>query len=259
MKRMSFIRCKPFRIRKWWNMLSLRSAFALLITLGLLSFIVSSCDLTSPPSSSTAIQVSPTKTSPDTLNVKMTIDEDQNASDGKSQLTLQFSSGEIKNQNYVKFTEKEKVTCNGASLAFVDPAYTARVGISGHSYTCQYFWNGNSIAFGVSARTDLSPVFVLVTADHKFTMNYNPDPGNDCHVEVDAVDGSQTISGPSELENGNGVYSGSDISSLNGPGTLVMTRTCESRPDSNFNALQVTYKSIAKIDVTWYPPAAKSS
>src|SRR2546430_4636970 len=120
-------------------MLSLRSAYALLLVLGLLSFIVSSCDLPSSSSSSTAIQVSPTKTSPDTLNVKMTIDEDQNASDGKSKVTLQFSSGEIKNPNYVKFTEKEKVTCNGAPLAFVDPAYTARVGIIGHTYTCQYF------------------------------------------------------------------------------------------------------------------------
>jgi hypothetical protein len=252
-------------------MRSAYSKYTVLLLLGLLSFIASSCvePMTVSAaasssgmflSSSSAIQVSPTSADPATLNVKVAVNEDQAASDGRSAITVQFSTIAIHNQNYVQFTNEEKIVCNGVSLIFRDSVYSDRVEAVNGRYTCTYQWaGGTSMIISVIARTRLSPRLVPDAAGHNFIVRYNPDPVHRCDVKVEASDGSQTISGPSVLESGDVVYTGPDRSALSGSGMLVMTRLCTFTfvgPDTDFNIVNATYTSTAKSDVTWFTPNA---
>lgn len=247
------------------------SKYPVLLLLGLLSFIASSCvePMAMPAiasssgmflSSSSAIQVSPTSTDPATLDVTVAVDEDQAASDGRSMITVQFSTITINNRNYVQFTNGEKIVCNGVSLIFRDSVYSDRVGAVDGRYSCTYQWaEGTSTIIPVIVRTQLRPRLVPDADGHNFIVHYNPDPVHRCHVKVEASDGSQTISGPSVLESGDGVYTGPDRSALSGSGMLVMTRLCTFKfvgADTDFDVVKATYTSTAKSDVTWFTPNA---
>ncbi len=239
------------------------SKYTVLLLLGLLSFIASSCVVptaVSASASSPAIQVSPTSADPAMLNVTVAVDEDQTASDGRSMITVQFSTITIQNQNNVQFTNGEKIICNGVSLIFRDSGYSDRVGAVEGRYTCTYQWaQGISTIISVIARTQLRPRLVPGADGHNFIVHYNPDQVHRCHVKVEASDSSQTISGPSVLESGDGLYTGPDRSALSGSGMLVMTRLCTFTFEgaiTDFNRVDATYTSTAKSDVTWFTPNA---
>src|SRR5713101_6668160 len=94
------------------------SRFSFLFLLVLVGLIASSCvAVPSPVSATTAsqdppaagIQVSPDTTDPPTLDATVTISDGQNDSDGLTAITVQFSTNEISNPNYVKFVKGEKV------------------------------------------------------------------------------------------------------------------------------------------------------
>src|SRR5215469_6437537 len=106
---------RPTRVRKRWIMRSYISRFSFLLLLVLVGLVASSCVMADPPVSAntsnapTLIQALPDTTDPPTLNVTVTIKEDQNDSDGLTAITVQFSTNEIRNQNFVQFDHGEKV------------------------------------------------------------------------------------------------------------------------------------------------------
>jgi len=240
---------------------------SILLLLVLVDLIASSCVVVPSPGNptdplqgapATGIQVLPNATDPTTLNVIVTINEEQNDSDGSSVITVQFSTSEIRNQNYVKFVNGEKVKCNGVRLGFGDTAYSARVRAVDNSYTCTYQWaKGASAIISVPARTQLSPTLVPDASGHKFIVRYRPDQSHRCPIQVVASDNSQAFSGPSVMEEGNGVYTGPDRSALTGQGTLVMTRVCRFKLTGSstvFNTVEATYTSTATSEVVWFGP-----
>ena len=249
------------------------SRFSFLLLLVLISFVASSCVITDPPVSAysstsdapTLIQAIPDVTDPPTLKVMVTISEGQNDADGLTAITIQFSTNEISNPNYVQFNHGEKVTCNSVLLGFGDTAYSARVLAVDNAYTCTYQHGNKTLQIiSIRERTKLSPAFVPDTSGDKFIVDYSPDQTqfrSPCRIQVDASDGSQTISGPSVLEDGSGVYTGPDRSALNGEGTMVMTRTCSFElkgPSKDtatpFNSVKATYTSTATSVVVWFGP-----
>ncbi len=215
--------------------------------------------------------------SPATLSVMMTINEDQTASDGKSKVTLLFSSIDVGSNNCVDFSHGETVTCNNDGTGPLQfdtnkSAYVTRVGPTG-DYTCMYQQNSRSapVLITMPRGTLLRPQF-LPSNQSRLTVTYDPnsDPrlGN-CPVEIDAtgsqIIGSQTISSASNLPD-NGQYTIPNISGLSGQGTIVITRTCTSsaqhpnpcvcppRPTpTQFAFVKVTYKSTATLDMSWNP------
>src|SRR5437588_12929516 len=72
------------------------------------------------------MQVTPDTTDPSTLKVAVTIDDDQNATDGKVGITMQFATDEISTPtNFIQLIPGESVSCNDTPLAFNSPNYTA--------------------------------------------------------------------------------------------------------------------------------------
>src|SRR5258707_15171596 len=146
------------------------SRYSFLLLLGFVALVLSSCAglaaAADPPP-----QVTPDTTDPSTLIVMMTINDDENATDGKVGISLQFATNEIKDANYIGFTKGEEVFCNGARLVFNAPAYTARVSaVNGH-FTCDYVRNGKAYSISERARPLLNPHL-----DHnKLLLHYNPD------------------------------------------------------------------------------------
>ncbi len=243
------------------------SRFSFLFLLVLVCLIASSCVAAPLPVSATTasqdppaagIQVSPDTTDPPTLDVIVSIDQGQNDSDGLTAITIQFSTNEIHNQNFVRFDHGEKVKCNNVLLSFGDAAYSAHVPASNNTYTCTYQRGKKTfIIISVRERTKLSPEFVQDNSGDKFMVHYSPDKNPyRCPVQVEASDSSQTISGPSVLEGGNGVYTGPDRSALSGEGTLVMTRVCtfnlKRTATTAFDKVMATYTSTATSVVVWF-------
>ena len=246
------------------------SWFSFLLLFVLVGLVASSCVIADPPVSANTstqnapamIQAFPDITDPPTLDVTVTISEGQNDSDGLTAITTQFSTNEISNPNYVQFVKGEKVMCNGVTLGFGGTAYSARVPAVDNAYTCKYYQRSNKIfnIISVHQRTKLSPAFVPDTSGVKFVVNYSPDKNPyRCPVQVDAGDGSQTVSGPSVPENGNRVYTGPNRSALSGAGTVVMTRTCSFKLKKGtatdtataFEKVTATYTSTATSVVVW--------
>jgi hypothetical protein len=238
----------------------------LVLLVGLVGYLISSGGspaAVASDSPSSDLAVTPINTAPQTLNVTVHIDEDQNASDGKAAITMDFSTMQISDGNYVRFTHGERVSCNGISIALGSAAtYTLRVRTN-TTYACYYLWNGQSFLLtAVHARTQLLPVLQPITNSSQFVVTYNPDvSGYNCPVRVVASDGIQSVPSAgatpaSEYESG--TYVGPNVSSLNGQGTLTMTRTCHfllTGRYTAFNSVDITYTSTATINVTWSPPS----
>ncbi len=243
--------------------------YSILLFLGL-AFILNACapgDPGDPP-------VTPDTTVPPTLKVTVKINEDQDASDGKSVVTLSFSSNEIKEDNSVIFTHGESVNCNGITIDLGSAAsYSVRM-IIPPEYTCDYHLNNKkpALIFSVPKRSHLSPVLHLSVGNNPFIVTYNPDSvERRCPLQGVASDAANNISGPSVPSDGK-TYTGVDVSSLSGLGILVMTRTCvppqynydnHNKADDGcqcngspltFDKLTLTYISTASDEVTWVPP-----
>lgn len=243
------------------------SRFSFLLVLVLIGLIASSCVVADPGGSanistqdaSTIIQALPDTTDPPTLDVTVTINEGQNDSDGLTSITVQFSTNEIHNQNFVQFDHGEKIKCNNVLLGFGGTAYSARVSAIDNRYTCTY-QRGHKIfpIISVQQRTKLSPVLVSDTSGDKFIVHYSPDKiqfRSPCHIQVNARDATQTIPGSSKQEEGDGVYTGPDRSALTGEGTLVMTRTCSfklKKGTTPFDRVMATYTSTTTTEVVWF-------
>jgi len=234
--------------------------------------------------------VTPDTTIPSTLQVTVTIAEDQEASDGAhgmSVITLGFNTNETLPSSQVIFTNGESVSCknnnhtNSIALGnFV--SYWFRVAIPYNSlYTCSYHYflpndpHNPQIATLFSfhaAQHPLTPV-LLRPVNGNFQVRYTPGPtitdSSNCTVQVTANAPNQSASGDTVPQSGS-TYTGSDASGLNGIGNIVMIRSCNpininphNAPEcqcngstSAFDAVKVTYTSTASDEVTWYPSSS---
>ncbi len=271
-------------------MRSTRFGYSIVLFLVLVPIVLNACT-----SGSSDPPVTPDTTIPPTLHVIVTINEDQEASDGKygsSGVTLQFSTNEIAETNTVIFTHGEKIYCffNGQQRTFTlsnATSYSFHVAISSlpFTYKCDYHYsvNGNLHSSNIfifnSPQKPLAPVLQRPVGNNSnFKVSYNP--GNPspntktCTVQVTANAPSGTVTGDT-VSQGENIYTGPDASSLSGLGNIVMTRTCipiniahnnnsnnaadcGCTPGTTFPVVNVTYTSTASYEVSWYPPNTPS-
>lgn len=255
--------------------------FSILIFLGLVPIVLyaRSAGAADPP-------VTPDITIPSTLQVKVTIAEDQDASDGgtgKSVITLGFNTNETIPPSQVIFINGESVTCNNNNNPVTlgnFASYWFRVAIPYDSwYSCDYhyFLQGrkqSATIFSVhAAKYPLSPV-LLRPVGGNFRVHYTPGPditnASNCTVQATATAPNQSTSGDPLPEKGN-TYTGSDASGLSGLGNIMMKRSCEplnfdhhnavgdcqcNGSPSTFDAVNVMYTSTASYEVSWYSPGS---
>lgn len=240
-----------------------RFRYSILLFLGLVPIILNACSFGSsdPP-------VTPDTTYPSTLKVTVNIDEDQDASDGKSKITLAFSTNEILEDNNVIFTHGESFECNNVTIPLTNAvSYWIRIRIPS-MYTCKYIWHGQSFPLiAVHNRSRLSPVLHVPVAN-PFSVSFHPDTIQlNCPIQVVASDAANNITGPTILSDRNTyIATGTDVSTLNGAGNIMMTRTCNWHlSDGNtgdnhadFDTVNITYKSTASYEVTWYPTSSST-
>lgn len=210
--------------------------------------------------------VTPYDTSPVTLDVKVTIVEDQDALSHKSSIVISFSTDFIEDTNYVLFDDpQETVNCNGVTMTLGhSTAYTLTVMRGG--YICQYRGtkqneDNNQITvlpytqmFDVHPKSTLSPLLPTVTGSG-FTLHYTPDAaGSNCNITAMAIDRAgdpAVMGGPSPSTTG--TYSGPSTAGLKGQGDILLTRTCDVSSSSSglFDSMHVTYITKASVEVTW--------
>jgi hypothetical protein len=233
----------------------------LLVLLGMLSACTAIPGVADPSADPPAsIGVTPIDTSPGTLIVTVTINEDQDATDRTSNITLQFSTRLIEEANYVLFDNgNEVVVCNGVP----EPLGSAQLytfHIPNQRYTCMYSGNIQDHLpldpvpmFDFAPRSRLSPKLPSVTSSG-FSIRYRPDSDVMCTIIATAKDstGDPDVVGNGEPSN-KGVYNGPAAGSLQGNGEILLTRTCPVKPPENspFHLLSITYISTASVEVTW--------
>ena len=242
--------------------------YYLLLLLGLVALVLSSCAsvlAADPPP-----QVTPDTTNPSTLKVTITIDDDQNATDGKVGFTMQFATNEISDANFIQFTHGESIFCNDISLTFNSPNYTARVTRpdSNSYFICYYKWNGRRYQFVHLKVRSLLKAPLLYIPQNPFDIHYTPDATLPlCPMNVTLSDNSTTIN-TSFTESRSGVFQTS-VTTLSGVGSLILTRTCTTNEKGIQTAsdtvdphvaipldmVNITYKSTYRLYETWEPPA----
>jgi hypothetical protein len=271
-------------------MRSPRMRYSILLLLALAPILLNACAF---GSGSSDPPVTPDTTIPPTLQVTASITEDQDASDGmygSSEVTLQFSTNEVTETNTVIFTHGETLYCyfNNHQRSFAlgsATSYSFHVAISSlpFTYKCDYhyFLNGQPKAGNIfifnSPHYLLSPVLQRPVGNNSnFKVIYhpsNPSPNvKTCTIQVTANAPNGSVNGDTLSQDGN-TYTGPDVSSLNGLGNIVMTRTCTPihivdgnnnsaecgcPPDTKFAAVNVTYTSTASNEVSWVPPSTPS-
>jgi hypothetical protein len=262
-------------------MRSTRFIFFTLFFLGLAAFTLHACAPGADP-------VVPDTYVPPTLQVMVTINEDQDASDGKygsSMVTLQFITNEIQGGNFVTFSNQESIKCNGINLnlgSFGNSVTTYSVHMiipnNPPDYTCIYYYpfkgkTASTTIFNVHVLTQLMPRLQRpVPSNSVISVSYHPDKNPpSCQIQVTTSGGGQSATGDSVQEDG-GIYTGPNVGSLSGLGNLVMTRTCVPPQDNfdhnnanddgcqcnssplTFDKLNLTYKSTASYEVSWVQP-----
>jgi hypothetical protein len=227
----------------------------LLLLLG--SLLLSACDVVGASASSSLGAITPRDTSVRTLMVTIGITEDQDATDGRSTISLQFRTDAVEEDNSVRFAHREAVSCNGVTLKLNDaPTYTLSVPQGG--YTCSYTGYTQGIGqlapvtlIDVAARSRLSPHPPSVSSTG-YAIGYTADSRERaCPLTADAADGVNDVIPGVAASSDLGVYDGPATSSLTGPGTIRLQRTCSWILHDPFDTVSLTYQSTANVTVTW--------
>ncbi len=237
------------------------SRYSFLLLLGFVALVLSSCAglaaAADPPP-----KVTPDTTDPSTLKVMMTIIDEENATDGKVGISLQFATNEITNVNYIQLMTGEEVFCNGVKLTFKDPVYTARVSAENGKFTCDYIRQGKSYSISETARPLLNP-----RLDHNsLLLHYDADSRQlgYCPMRVNTSD-ANTTNAPDNFTEGPSGSLQVNQGTLTGVGSLILTRICsseltghEASPDrgashaaTTFGDVKITYTSVWRLYVTW--------
>ncbi len=237
-----------------------RSLFVLALVLCYISFSAFSCNVplaaANPPDP--PMGVTPMDTSAGSLMVSITINEDQDSTDNMSVITMQFMTRAIEESNFAIFDDKEPVRCGSRTFILgSSPNYTFL--IPQRIYQCSYTGNTNdgkhwlsSVAiFDVSPRSELSPQAPTVTSKG-FSVAYKQDSSDHaCTIRGDARDSNgNDVTGPDSTSD-RGVYNGPATGLLTGTGSILLTRTCHWQYQNAFNQVNLTYISLASVEVTW--------
>jgi len=236
----------------------MRTKYFIPVLLFLLSTILlSACDVIGASASTSLGAITPIDTSASTLMVTIGITEDQDATDGRSNITFQFRTAVVEEDNAVRFAHEEAVMCNGVTVKLNDaPMYTLSVTQGG--YTCSYTGYTQGIGqlapvtmIDVTARSRLSPQ--LPSESPKgYTISYIPDShARACPMTADATDGTNSVIAGSASSSDLGMYQGPATSSLTGTGTILLHRTCSWTLHDPFDTVSLTYQSTASVAVTW--------
>jgi hypothetical protein len=212
------------------------------------------------------IGVTPIDTSAHSLKVTINIDEDQDATDHKSNISFQFSTTLVKESNYVIFDAGQNVTCNGVLLTLTNaPNYTLKVLQQEQAepkaqprYVCVYIGNTPNMGqlpavqmFDIPARSMLSPQQPDVSGQG-YKISYTADSSAlACQITADAVDASHTVIHGPPSTSSLGTYVGPATSSLKGQGEIILKRTCSWTITGPFKSLSLTYQSTTSVEVTW--------
>jgi hypothetical protein len=221
-------------------MRSPRLLFSMLLFFGLAALILHACAAGGDP-------VVPDTYVPPTLQVMVTINEDQDASNGQlgsSMVSLQFMTNEINPSEFVTFGSQEYVVCNGIRLnlssfgsGVTNFSVNMTIPSNPANYTCAYYYpqNGNTAhtpIFTVPVLNQLHPQLQRpVSSSADISVSYNYDHNRpDCQVQVLANAPNGNATGNSVPED-QGIYPGPNggtlnVGSLSGEGNLAMTRTC---------------------------------
>jgi hypothetical protein len=201
-------------------------------------------------------ELTPVDTSASTLSATVNIVEDQNATDGMSNITVQFKTALVEEDNYIRFDDQETIVCNSVRQKLSNaPTYLLKVARG--NYLCQYTGNQKGVPLlpvsmiNVEARSLLSPQPPQIN-QQKYTITYTADTSaKACKIMAEAVDNNgNSIDGP--LLNSNlGIYSGPLSNALSGTGNILLKRTCSWKSYDTFDPLNVTYQSLASVEVTW--------
>ena len=246
-----------------------KSSLLALIML-LICVVLSGCGTLDPlpANADQPLRVTPFDTFAGNMIATIRIDEDQDAADQLSVVTLQMSFDAIEEDNYVHFYHGEYVVCNGDKETMGDtPQYTFKIGTGG--YNCSYVGykpgtgllvNNPVTVFLIKGRSRLHPQ-ALSFSSQGYTIRYTPDPGSiACPITAVASDSSGNTVNGSSSSSANGLYDGPNTSSLTGTGEIVLKRTCSwtfvnpPREGSDGHALYkvyLTYQSTASVEVTW--------
>ncbi len=201
--------------------------------------------------------VTPVDTAAHTLIVTIRIDEDQDATDHTSNISFQFRTDVIEENNYVKFDDEEHVFCNGALLTLNNlQTYTLKVPRK-DGYKCIYFGDTKGIGplaavpmIDVVARSELAPQPPFVDGKG-YKIKYNPDSSDlACSITADARDASNNIPGHASTSDV-GIYVGPATNTLSGEGSILLQRTCSWQYHNPFDTINVIYQSTASVEVTW--------
>ena len=236
----------------------MRTKYFIPILLFLLSSILlSACDVVGASASTSLRAITPRDTSARTLMVTIGITEDQDATDGRSTIRLQFRTAAVQEDNSVRFVHREAVTCNGVTVKLNDAsAYTLSVARGG--YLCSYTGYAPGIGqlapvtmLDVAARSVLAPQRPTVSSQG-YTISYTPDLSERaCPMIADAADSANDVIPGPAASSDLGVYHGPAISSLTGPGTIRLQRTCSWTLHHPFDSIRLSYQSLASVAVTW--------
>jgi hypothetical protein len=237
-----------------------------------MAVMLSACDPLSgyaaaPVDPPTIIGVAPYDTSPGTLDVNVTITEDQDTlTNNSTNIKVTFSTDLIENMNYVQFDDgSEAVICNGVTKNLKGDIQSYSLpGVPRREYICTYRGTKENedteivtqLPFtqmiDVPLKSTLNPLLPTITGSG-FTLHYTPDgAGSNCTISATAIDraGDQQVVGGS-LPSTTGTYTGPSTAGLKGRGDIELTRTCKFTPSSPFDSMQVTYITNASVEVTW--------
>jgi hypothetical protein len=225
--------------------------------ISVLLILLSACDVIGASASTSLGGITPMDTSASTLMVTIGITEDQDATDGRSNVTFQFRTAVVEEDNAVRFAHQEAVTCNGVTLKLNEaPTYTLSVAQGG--YTCSYTGYTQGIGrltpvtlIDVAARSRLSPQPPSVSSTG-YTISYTADSrARACPMTVDAADGANDVIPGVATTSDLGVYHGPATSSLTGTGTILLQRICFWTLHDPFDTVSLAYQSTARVAVTW--------
>src|SRR5258708_28296641 len=178
----------------------MRTKYFIPVLLILLSTILlSACDVIGASASTSLGAITPIDTSASTLMVTIGITEDQDATDGRSNITFQFRTAVVEEDNVVRFAHQEAVTCNGVTVKLNDaPTYTLSVAQGG--YICSYTGYTQGIGrltpvtmIDVATRSRLSPQPPSVSSKG-YTISYIPDSrARACPMTAEPIVGTTRV------------------------------------------------------------------
>lgn len=203
-------------------------------------------------------ELTPVNTSANNLNATVMITEDQDATDGTTNISLQFQTTVVEEANFVRFDDQETAVCNNVMQKLGD-LQQYRLKVARGNYFCTYIGYQGSIRLSpvtlvdVTARSQLSPQQPVISGQN-YRITYTPDSSNlACQIKGETTDeAGNKFDGPVFMSD-QGVYSAPLNSSLTGSGAILLIRTCywPHLVNTPFAILNLTYESRASVEVTW--------